>query len=104
MKITVPDGSGGWADVEGDLRTGSKADANKQAEVVLNQLEAEAHDHMLKVLQFEQTRAREMNLSPEQRAFAMTLLCIAMREAYKDGPEKFDDINRKAWEYFKVNN
>jgi hypothetical protein len=103
-KVQFPDGKGGFIEIEGDVHQGSMANAQKQAEVAGRLAESEGHDHMLNVLKFEQVRARELNLTPDQRAFAMTLLVIAMRENFAGGTDAFDNINREAYDYYIKNN
>jgi hypothetical protein len=102
-KVQMPDGNGGFFEIEGEAHEGSMANAERLAEATAQVSENEAHDHMLKVLQFEQARARDLGLTPEQRAFAMTLLCISMRETFKSGPEAFDKINEAAYDYYLKN-
>lgn len=102
-KIRVPDGHGGWMEVDGEITQGSMANTHKQAEALQSQLDNEAHEHMVKVLQFEQTRSQEMNLAAEQRAFAMLLLVISMRERFPKGTDVFDKINEAAYNYYLKN-
>lgn len=102
-RVQYPDGKGGFIEVEGEVHRGSMANLDKQAETTLKVAEKDAHDHMLKVLQFEQTRARDFNMSPEQRAWAMVLMVISMRENYPGGAEEFDKINSDAYAYYLKN-
>jgi hypothetical protein len=103
-KVQFPDGKGGFIEIEGDVHQGSMANAQKQADTASKVAENEVHDHMLKVLQFEQTRARDFNLTPQQRAFAMTLLVISMRENFPAGTDEFDKINHEAYNFYLKNN
>lgn len=100
-KTTIPDGKGGWIEVEGEVHQGVQ---RTQEQALSKQFESDAHEHMLKVLQFEQTLAQESNRDPQTRAFAMLLLVISMREGkFPGGPEAFDQVNELAYQYYLKN-
>jgi hypothetical protein len=104
--VQVPDGKGGYKEIEADVIKGGRANPDKQAKA----LEQSWYDDACKltddVLKFAQLRAREMNLTKEQFAFAGNLMLINMRETYPGKDPKtvdtssFDDIGKLAWEYW----
>lgn len=102
-RVQYPDGKGGYIEIEGDLHQGSMAAPEKQGATTLKVAENEAHEHMGKVLQYEQSRARDFNLTPEQRAFSMLLLVVSMREGFPGGTDAFDKINAEAYDYYLKN-
>lgn len=102
--MQMPDGKGGFKEMEGDLLPGGAADKEKQDAAAIAAAATEAHDHMVRILKFEQMCAKESNLTPQQRAFSALLTVIAMREMnFPGGPEAFDEINKAAYAYYTEN-
>lgn len=108
-KIKIPDGSGGWKEIEGELLPGATADAQKQAEGMRQQFISEAAPVTEKLLQFDRVLILDRGLSKEHRAFAAALYCVNLRETYpgEDGktpdPTAFDAIAQMAAEYYDEN-
>lgn len=108
-KVRLPDGKGGWKDLEGQLLPGAKADAAKQEEALRQRFINDAAELTERLLQFDRAYLVEKGLSKEHRAFAAALYCVNLRETYPsdDGkspdPGAFDDIARMAAEYYDAN-
>lgn len=104
MKTQIPDGKGGWMEVDGKAMPGQKAKLDKQAQAAQEEAEAEAvglveHFHKAGLLY-----QSEHNLSTNQVAFAICLLALNAREYFPDGgPTAFDEINQQAVDYFVAN-
>ena len=101
-KVTtkIPDGKGGWIEVEGDALEGKKADLEKQQRALEEQFYKDASamtEYFWKIGRLYQT---ENGLDPAHVAFAVSLLCINVRETYPKGKEEFDRISGTAADYF----
>ena len=105
-KTKVPDGKGGWVEIEGELLPGAVADTNRQEEARRKQFIADAAAITDKVIQFDRLLVKERGLSKEHRAFAAALYCVNLRETYPgaDGetpdPEGFDALAKMAADYY----
>lgn len=108
-KTKIPDGQGGWKEIEGELLPGSKADVKKQQEALQQKFIEEAATLTEKLLQFDRLYIIEKGLSKEHRAFAAALYCVNLRETYPGADEKtpssedFDAIAKSAAEYYDAN-
>jgi hypothetical protein len=106
----VPDGKGGWTEIEGELLPGSTADTAKQEAALKIQFINEAAEVTGRLLQFDRALIVDKGLTKEHRAFAAALYCINLRESYPgaDGktpdPTAFDAISKMAADYFDANN
>ena len=107
MSLTkIPDGKGGWTEVEAMEIKGGKVSADKHAEALEQSWYTEAAGLTDAVLKFAQLRARELNLTKEQFAFAGHLALINMRQTYpgKDpktvDSEGFDKLGELAWDHW----
>lgn len=104
----IPDGRGGWTEIEGELLPGSTADAKKQEAALKLQFINEAAEITEKIVQFDRVLLKEKGLTKQHRAFAAALYCINLRESYpgengKPDPEGFDTIAKMAAEYYDAN-
>ena len=105
-KTKVPDGKGGWTEIEGELLPGATADAKKQEAALRKQFIEDAAAITERMLQFDRILIIERGLSKEHRAFAAALYCINLRETYPgaDGktpdPLAFDAIAKMAADYY----
>lgn len=104
--VQVPDGKGGFKEIEAESFKGGKVKADKQAKAIEQSWYDDACKLTDDVLKFAQLRARELNLTKEQFAFAGNLVLINMRETYPGknpktiDPESFDELGKLAWEYW----
>lgn len=103
MKTSIPDGKGGWVEVEGDAHKGSMADQEKQAAAREAQFHTDAGGLTERLTRFAQVYATENGLQKEHVVFATALTTINMRESYPDGKERFDEIAARAWDYYEKN-
>ena len=106
--VRIPDGRGGWTEIEGELLPGATADASKQEAAMKLQFINEACEITERLVQFDRVLLKERGLTKEHRAFAAALYCINLRESYpgengKPDPEAFDAIAKMASEYYDAN-
>jgi hypothetical protein len=101
-KVTtkIPDGNGGWLEVEGDAVVGMEADGTKQADAMSKQWFEEAGGLVEYLWKQGRLYQGENGLNEEQVAFAVALLSINVRQTFPKGPEAFDALNTAAWDYF----
>lgn len=104
----IPDGKGGWTELEGELLPGAKADATKQQAALQKQFIDEAVEITERLAKFDRVLLTERGLTKEHRAFAAALYCINLRESYpgadgKPNPEAFDAIAKMAADYYDAN-
>lgn len=105
----IPDGKGGWTEIEGELLPGATADAKKQEAALKLQFINEAAEVTERLVQFDRALIIDKGLTKEHRAFAAALYCINLRESYPgaDGktpdPEAFDAIAKMAADYYDAN-
>jgi hypothetical protein len=108
-KTKIPDGQGGWTEVEGEVLPGAVADGKKQEEALKQQFIAEAASVTERLLQFDRILIMEKGLTKKHRAFAAALYCINLRETYPGSDEKtpdsdaFDAISKMAADYYDEN-
>jgi hypothetical protein len=108
-KIKVPDGRGGWTELEGELLPGQSADSKKQEDSLRQQFILDAAEITERLVKFDQMLLIERGLSKEHRAFAAALYCVNLRESYPgaDGktpdPAAFDTIAKMAADYYDAN-
>lgn len=104
--VKIPDGKGGWKEIEGELLPGARADVEKQEKARQQQFIAEAAGLTERLLKFDRMYVAEQGLTKEHRAFAAALYCINLRETYPDAagkkpdPEAFDVIAKMAADYY----
>ena len=105
-KTKIPDGHGGWMELEGEVLPGATADNKKQEEGLQQQFILEAAAITARMLKFDVMLIKEDNLTKEHRAFAAALYCVNLRETYpsadgtKPDPEAFDAISKMAADYY----
>lgn len=100
MKAKYPDGKGGWTEIEGEKMDGMKAD-EKDVEKSLAQTQLkDIGDLVEKFWQYGRVFQQERNLSNEDIAFAVALLCCNVRETFPGGKEKFDQVAADAADYY----
>jgi hypothetical protein len=107
-KTKIPDGKGGWTEIEGELLPGATADAPRQEEARKQQFIKDAGEVTERLVQFDRTLLRERGLTKEHRAFAAALYCVNLRETYpgedgKPDPAAFDVIAKMAADYYDAN-
>jgi hypothetical protein len=107
-KTRIPDGKGGWSEIEGELLPGSVADTQKQEAARQQQFIDEAAELTKLLVKFDQPIITERGLTKEHRVFAAALYCINLRESYpgadgKPDPAAFDVISKMAWDYYDAN-
>jgi hypothetical protein len=101
MKVRVPDGKGGWSEVEGEVvAKDQKADAEKQQAALQEEFIKEAGGLTEFLVKCLNARCRELGLSKEHMVFGMALACINLREEYPEGKEAFDTIAQSAADYY----
>ena len=103
MKTKIPDGKGGWTEVEGERVEGSKANEKKQNEIYQQEFIEDAGSLTESIIKFDQALIKEKGLSKEHRVFAAALYCVNLRDTYPDGTEAFDVIATAAAEYYDKN-
>jgi hypothetical protein len=105
-KVKIPDGKGGWTELEGEILPGSTADKKKQEAALEQQFILEAAKITDRMLKFDRQLIIEDGLTKEHRAFAGALYYVNLRETYpgSDGktpdPAAFDAITKKAVDYY----
>ena len=104
----IPDGRGGWAEIEGELLPGAVANTQKQEAARQQQFIFEAAAITDLLVKFDQPIITERGLTKEHRVFAAALYCINLRETYpgadgKPDPAAFDAISKQAWDYYDAN-
>lgn len=108
-KTKIPDGKGGWTEVEGELSPGASADAKRQEEARQKQFIEEAAGVTAQLMTFDRSLIIDRGLEKEHRAFAAALYCVNLRETYPgaDGktpdPAAFDAIAEMAAKYYDEN-
>lgn len=103
-KVLIPDGLGGWKEVEATPMAGrADVDAEKQAQVLAQQYYEDAGYLAEQLGKFATGICRERGLTPEHLAFGISLLAINIREdfpAENGGPLGFDTQASAAGEYY----
>ena len=105
-KVKIPDGKGGWREVDAVKYPGSKQDLGK-AEKALAERKAKDYferiGHMSEALnRFINNWGRESGYEPEEIAGAVFLESCNIRTHYPDGgPDAYDDICRVVAEWYK---
>ena len=108
-KTKVPDGRGGWTEIEGEVLPGGSMSADKQEAARKQQFILEAAGITARLLQFDRVLIVEGGLTKQHRAFAAALYCVNLRETYPNDanttpdPEAFDAIAKMAAEYYDAN-
>lgn len=106
MKTRIPDGSGGWQDVEVDdasVHRGSMANKERQSAASSKQFISEAGDLTERLAKLANLICKEHGLTPEHAAFAVALLCCNVRNDFPQangGPDKFDAVAVSAQDYY----
>ena len=73
VRTKVPDGKGGWAEVEGEAVAGGAADLEKQRKALREEFYAGAGGLTEQFWKYGRLHAQESNLSDDQIAFAQPL-------------------------------
>ena len=109
-KIKIPDGKGGWTELEGEVSpVANKVNPSKQDAALKAQFINEAAEITERLLQCDRSLILDKGLTKEHRAFAAALYCVNLRETYpgKDDvtvdPAGFDAIAQMAAEYYDAN-
>ena len=108
-KTQIPDGRGGWTEIEGEVLPGGAMNADKQEAARREQFILEAAGVTARLLQFDRVLIVEGGLTKQHRAFAAALYCVNLRETYPDetnkkpDPEAFDAIAKMAADYYDEN-
>lgn len=102
-KVRVPDGKGGWVEMEGEIHKGGKLDQEKQAAALQQQFYNESGGLTERLHKFAQLHCSENGLEKEHMVFAAALFTINLRQQYPGGPEAFDKVAEAAWEYYEKN-
>lgn len=108
--VSVPDGKGGFKQVEADRFDGQTADTSKQSEALQQEASqaseervgaaAEAFNAMHKAY------ATDFNLTEEEVVKAMYLELLNWKEYYPPklgGSQRFDELCKESWEWFEAN-
>lgn len=109
-KVQIPDGGGGYSEVEADRVDGQQADANRQNE----QLQKEAQKaHWTRVgkgaeafNKFHKAYATDFSLTEEELIKVMYLEILNWKEFYPEdlgGSQRFDELCKEAWAWFEEN-
>ena len=98
-KIFIP----GVGEVDAEVEAGRAFNKEKQAEILEETWTTEAGAHTESLLKYENQRARELNLTPEQRYWAVSLALINMREHFPAGTAAADTLQQGASDYFDKN-
>ena len=101
VRTKVPDGKGGWAEVEGEAVAGGAVDLEKQRKALREEFYAGAGGLTEQFWKYGRLHAQESNLSDDQIAFAIALLCVNVRETFPAGTAKFDALSAEAETYFE---
>jgi hypothetical protein len=102
-KVTIPDGNGGWKEIEGEVHAGSAIDQKKQQEALAAQFYSDAGGLTERLHKFSQLHCTENGLTKEHLVFAAALFTINLRESYPEGKEAFDTLSESAWDYYEKN-
>ena len=108
-KTKIPDGRGGWTELEGQVLPGASADTAKQEKARKQQFIDEAATLTELLVKFDQPIITERGWSKEHRAFAAALYCINLRETFPGedektpDPEAFDALAKMAADYYDAN-
>lgn len=106
QKTKVPDGKGGWSEMEGELMKGGALDEKKQAEALGKTFFEDAGLLTEKLSKFGVLYCKDHGLTPEHLAFAIQLLGVNIREDFPGqygGSARFDDLGRAASDYYDAN-
>jgi len=107
-KVKIPDGKGGWVELEGEVLPGASVDVQKQAEALRKQFIVDAAALTVQLVKWDKQYLTDMGLGKEHRAFAAALYCLNLRETYpgvdgKPDPEAFDVFAQMAADYYDAN-
>jgi hypothetical protein len=100
VMVSVPDGNGGWSQMEGEKVDGRKADEVKQQKALEEQFYLDCEGMIGWFWKQGRLYQQENGLKEEHVAFALALLCINVRETYPKGKAEFDKISASAADYF----
>ena len=96
----VPDGKGGWREEEGEATEGRAVNGERQEAALRQQFYREAGALTETFWKVGRLGKQEANLTDEQVAFAVALLCVNVRETFPNGKERFDAIAAEAAAYY----
>ena len=100
VMVSVPDGKGGWTQVEGEKVGGRVADEKKQQKALEDQFYVDCEGLIGWLWKQGRLYQQENGLKDEHVAFAVALLCVNVRETFPKGKAEFDKISASAADYF----
>jgi len=103
-KVSLPNGKGGWTEVEGEvLAKDQKVNEKKQKEALNRQFIEDAGGLTERFAKFANVYCKENGLEKEHLAFSAALFCVNLREDYPGGKDQFDALAVAAAEYYDAN-
>lgn len=102
-KVMVPDGKGGWKEVEGEVMAGKELDKERQQKVLEKQFEDDGGALTERIWKYLNVTVGELGLEKEHLVFAVGLLCVNLRETFPDGKKTFDALTEQAAKYYDRN-
>lgn len=104
MRTKVPDGKGGWTEVEGDvIARDQTADEKRQVAARSKDFTDSAGGLTMRLAKFAQVSCKDAGLEKEHLVFAVALLCVNLREDYPGGADEFDELAKAAAAYYDAN-
>lgn len=100
-KVKMPDGRGGWMEIEGSALPGGTADVAKQQQALDDQFMLEVGNLTIATVKFLQALCKERSLTPEHFASAVNLISINARQTYPEGIRAYDDCTRRMWAHYE---
>ena len=108
-KVQMPDGNGGYKEVDAERLDGQKADTDKQqqaleeksTEAMWNRVAA-ATDNFNR---YHKAYATDHNLTEEELGMAIYLEVLNWKEFYPrelGGPERYDELCKAVWDWFQA--
>jgi len=105
--INIPDGKGGWTQVEAEETPGSKQNVNKAAHAMAKAQEEDRFKRVGACTQainnFIRLYAQDHGLTVEEIASAVYLENCNNRHFYPEGSMKFDTVCKDVWAWFQEN-
>lgn len=105
--IKIPDGTGGWTEVEAARVEGQKANMDKAQAALSKEQDKSFFVRVGKCTtdlnKFLQIYARDWDLTKEEVVAAVYLENINNRHFFPGGPTKFDELCKAVWDWFQDN-
>jgi hypothetical protein len=105
--IKVPDGKGGWKEVEAEEVPGSKQNPEKAAHAMAKAQEEDFFKRVgactQSINEFVRLYAQDHGLTPEEIAASVYLENCNNRHFFPEGFAKFDKICQDVWVWFQEN-